>query len=133
MNRAEAKAVIAALIKLRGSATDEQALAAKDIYPTWKQEVSYTVGDRILYNGILYKVLTEHTSQEMWTPTDSPSLFTQVLIPDVALVPEWKQPDSTNAYMKDDTVTHNGSTWVSLVDNNVWEPTDAVPTLWEKQ
>lgn len=35
---------------------------------------------------------------------------------------EWQQPDSTNPYMKDDKVTHNGKTWVSDIDNNVWEP-----------
>ena len=28
----------------------------------------------------------------------------------------------TNPYKKGDKVTHNGSTWVSTVDNNVWEP-----------
>lgn len=31
-------------------------------------------------------------------------------------------PDSTNPYMTGDKVTHNGSTWVSTCDNNVWEP-----------
>jgi hypothetical protein len=46
----------------------------------------------------------------------------QVLIPDPETIPEWVQPGSTNPYMKGDKVTHNGSTWVSLVDNNVWEP-----------
>lgn len=34
----------------------------------------------------------------------------------------WEQPDSTNPYMTGDKVTHNGKTWVSDVDNNVWEP-----------
>ena len=35
---------------------------------------------------------------------------------------EWKQPDSTNPYQKGDKVTHNGKTWESTADNNVWEP-----------
>ena len=35
---------------------------------------------------------------------------------------EWAQPDSTNPYMKGDRVTHNGHTWESDIDNNVWEP-----------
>ena len=34
----------------------------------------------------------------------------------------WEQPDSTNPYMAGDKVTHNGKTWVSDIDNNVWEP-----------
>ena len=37
-------------------------------------------------------------------------------------VAEWVQPDSTNPYMTGDRVLHNGSTWESTVDNNVWEP-----------
>ena len=44
------------------------------------------------------------------------------LIPDPDVIPEWEQPDSTNPYSKGDKVTHNGKTWVSDVDNNVWEP-----------
>lgn len=55
-------------------------------------------------------------------PTDAPSLFAKVLIPDENVVPAWEQPDSTNPYMVGDKVTHNGGTWVSVVDNNVWEP-----------
>lgn len=133
MNRERARAVIAALVKLREVATDEQALEASAIYPEWKEDIVYAVGARVLYENVLYKVITAHTSQASWTPAVSPSLFAKVLIPDANVVPEWEQPDSTNPYMKGDKVMHNGFTWVSLVDNNVWEPTDAVPTLWEKQ
>ena len=133
MNRERARAVIAALVKLREVATDEQALEASAIYPEWKEDVEYAVGTRVLYEDVLYKVITAHTSQANWIPAVSPSLFAKVLIPDANVVPEWEQPDSTNAYAKGDTVTHNGFTWVSLTDNNVWEPSDLVPTLWEKQ
>ena len=37
--------------------TDEQAAKAPRLYPAWKASKSYTVGERIRYNGILYKVL----------------------------------------------------------------------------
>lgn len=131
MNREEAKAVIAALVKLRESATDEQALAAQELYPAWREDVEYKVGIRVLYEGTLYKVLQAHASQADWTPISSPSLFAQVLIPDANVIPEWVQPDSTNPYMTGDKVSHNGHTWVSLVDNNVWEPSESLSTLWE--
>ena len=133
MNRREAREIIAAIVKLRESVNDELALSVPMLYPAWREGIEYSVGYRVLYNEVLYKVLTAHTSQETWTPDVSPSLFAKVLIVDENVVPEWEQPDSTNPYMKGDTVMHNGNTWVSLVDNNVWEPTDAVPTLWEKQ
>ena len=51
-----------------------------------------------------------------------PALWAKVLIPDETVVPEWEQPDNTNPYSTGDKVTHNGKTWVSDVDNNVWEP-----------
>lgn len=129
----EAKAIVEALVVLRNSATDEQAIAVPALYPKWREDIAYKKGERVLYNDVLYNVLTEHTSQSDWAPDKASSLFAKVLIPDPDVVPEWEQPDSTNPYMKGDKVTHNGSTWISLIDNNVWEPTDAVPTLWSKQ
>lgn len=123
MNRRETQAFINSLIKLRDSLNDEIALTAVEVYPQWDGNgEAYKVGQRVQYNGVLYKVLTDHTSQEAWTPIDAPSLFAKVLIPDADVIPEWEQPDSTNAYKMGDKVTHNGKTWVSIVDNNVWEP-----------
>ncbi len=122
MNKQEMKAFVEAVINLRNSATDEQALTAIAAYPIWKDGVAYEAGARVLYNSILYKVLQPHTSQADWTPVAAPSLFAKVLIPDANVVPEWEQPDSTNPYMTGDKVTHNGKTWISTVDNNVWEP-----------
>jgi len=105
------------------SLSDEDALTGVELFPRWNENgISYAVGDRVLYNGTLFKCLQAHTSQVTWTPTDAPSLWTKVLIPDPEVIPEWEQPDSTNPYMKDDKVTHNGKTWQSNIDNNVWEP-----------
>ncbi len=104
------------------SLTDETALEAVDLFPAWKAGQSYTAGKRIKYSGVLYSVLQDHTSQADWTPDAAASLFAKVLIPDPDVIPEWEQPDSTNPYSAGDKVTHNGKTWVSDIDNNVWEP-----------
>lgn len=122
MKKHEARAFINSLITLRKAATDEQAVDAPAVYPEWKEDVQYYINDRVLYNGTLYKVLTDHTSQETWTPTDAPSLFAKVLIPDTDVIPEWEQPDSTNPYMKGDRVTYEGKTYESTIDDNVWTP-----------
>lgn len=123
MNRRETQAFINSLIKLRDSLNDETALTAVEVYPQWREEgEEYKAGQRIQYNGVLYKVLIDHTSQRDWAPDVAFSLFAKVLIPDVDVIPEWEQPESTNPYMKGDKVTHNGQTWVSIVDGNVWEP-----------
>ena len=122
MTRAEAESIVAALVKLRESATDELALSVPVLYPAWRSGVDYVAGQRVLHGGVLYKALQDHTSQDDWTPGAAPSLFAKVLIPDAETIPEWEQPDSTNPYSKGDKVTHNGKTWVSTIDNNVWEP-----------
>lgn len=114
--------IVNALVKLRGMATDEQACEVQVLYPEWKEGVEYAAGDRVLYGDVLYKVLTAHTSQAGWTPDAAVSLFAKVLIPDENVIPEWEQPESTNPYMKGDKVTHNGKTWISTTDGNVWEP-----------
>lgn len=101
---------------------DNTALRMVEFYPEWQVGVFYGVGFKVQRNGILYKTLTAHTSQEAWVPEDAPSLFAKVLIPDENVIPEWEQPDSTNAYMIGDKVTYGGKTWECTVDNNVWTP-----------
>ena len=122
MTKQEAKAFIEAFVRLRELATDEMSLQVPNLYPAWRPDVIYATGDRVLYEDILYKVLQAHVSQEAWTPIDTPSLFAKVLIPDVNVIPEWEQPDSTNAYMKGDKVTFEGKIYISIIDNNVWAP-----------
>ena len=128
-----AKIVRATMDKAGAMLTDEQALQVTTLYPLWDAAKTYAVGARVRYGGELYRRLTAHTAQAAWTPTDAHSLWAKVLTdPSGAILP-WVQPDSTNPYAKGDKVTHNGKTWESLVDNNVWEP-GAVGTesLWKE-
>lgn len=112
------------------SLDDSDALEAKQLYPNWSGEgIQYAVGDRVRYNEVLYKVLQAHTSQQGWTPIAAPSLFAKVLIPQPDVIPEWEQPDSTNAYMKGDKVSFEGHIYESAIDNNVWSPS-AYPAGW---
>ena len=101
---------------------DNTALRMVEFYPEWASDTDYATGFKVQYGGKLYKCLTAHASQADWTPDAAPSLWAKVLIPSPDVIPEWEQPDSTNPYMQGDKVTHNGKTWVSDVDNNVWKP-----------
>ena len=105
------------------SLTEAEAITATCLHPKWSGDsVQYTAGQRVQDDGVLYTVLQAHTSQPDWKPADAPSLFAKVLIPDPTVIPEWEQPESTNPYAKGDKVAHNGKTWVSDIDGNVWEP-----------
>ena len=116
--------------------SDEQALQVPLTFPKWQANKEYVAGDRVLYLGVLYKVLQAHTSQQGWEPDIAPSLFAKNLIVkdedgEQVDIPEWVQPDSTNPYMIGDKVIFEGKVYQSVIDNNVWSPTD-YPQGWEE-
>ena len=109
---------------------DVVALEIQEFYDEWKSGISYEVGRYVTFNNILYKVLTEHTSQDDWTPDASPSLFANVLTSLDGTPQEWERPDSTNAYMIGDKVIFESIVYESIIDNNVWSPTE-YPQGWK--
>lgn len=111
------------------SLSDEDALKAINLFPNWVEETQYVVDQRVRYNNILYKCLITHVSQAAWTPDVAVSLWARVLIPDPDVIPDWEQPDSTNAYMKGDKVMFEGHVYESAIDNNIWSPS-AYPAGW---
>ena len=113
-----------------GDLTDEQASALYDLFPRWRPNRDVAVDEVYGFSGTLYRVVQAHTTQADWTPPEVPALF--VPYTPAGVIAEWVQPTgSQNAYDTGDQVTHNGSTWESLVDANVWEPgTDE--TLWSE-
>ena len=103
----------------------------------WSGEgVSYEVGKRVEYNGVVYKVLQAHTSQATWNPADVPSLFAKVINEqdEQGEWPVWEQPDSTNSYSVGDKVWYpdrDGKLYECLIDGNVWSPVD-YPAGWKE-
>ena len=110
---------------------DAVALEISEFYDEWKPNQKYEVGRYLRYKEVLYKVLQPHTSQDSWTPDVTASLYAKVLIdPTGETIPEWVQPDSTNAYMTGDKVRYNGAVYESTIDNNIWSP-EAYPAGWK--
>ena len=104
------------------SLSDTDALDGVELFPAWAVGADYAADQRIRYGDKLYRCVQAHTSQAAWTPEAAPALWAKVQLPDPEVIPEWEQPGSTNPYMIGDKVRHNGKTWVSTIDNNVWEP-----------
>ena len=120
MTRAKAKQLRQLIEQLAVTLEDETALTGVELFPMWTIGRAYAVDDRVQYGGTLYKCVQAHTSQADWTPDITPALWVAVSIEEY---PEWVQPTGAHdAYNIGDKVTHNGKTWVSDVDNNVWEP-----------
>lgn len=112
----------ALILKASSSLTDTDALQGIELFDPWAADKSYEVGDRIRYEGQLYKCLIAHASQSSWTPDVSPSLWVRVDDPSQEW-PEWVQPlGSTDAYAKGAKVSHNDKHWISDIDYNVYEP-----------
>ena len=120
MTRGKAKQLRALIEALSASLSDETALTGVELFPPWSVGKSYATGDRLQYEGTLYKCVQGHTSQADWTPPATPALWTAVSIDEY---PAWVQPTGAHdAYSKGDKVTHSGKRWTSDVDNNTWEP-----------
>ena len=113
--------------------SDAQALQVPMLFDEFDGNgVAYEVGKRIMFEGVLYKVIQAHTSQADWTPAAAPSLFAKVINETIdGSIPEFEQPDSTNPYMKGDKVIFNGKVYESLIDNNVYSP-EAYPAGWKE-
>ena len=113
--------------------SDAQALQVPMLFDEFDGNgVAYEVGKRIMFEGVLYKVIQAHTSQAEWTPIAAPSLFAKVINETVdGSIPEFEQPDSTNPYMKGNRVIFNGKVYESLIDNNVYSP-EAYPAGWKE-
>ena len=118
-----ARQLRATIEELATNLTDNAALEAKELFSIWSTDTDYIVDDRVRYEDGLYRVLQNHTSQDDWTPTNSPALFAEILPgQDGTDIGEWVQPDSTNPYQIGDRVIHNGVVYECTVANNVWEP-----------
>ena len=106
------------------SLPDEDALEAVELFPAWKAETAYAVGERIRYGEKLYRCEQAHTSQAAWIPPETPALWTEVAKP--GEIPVWRQPTGAqDAYMTGDKVDYpdkDGPVYMSITDNNTWLP-----------
>ena len=61
------------------SLNDNEAVQAKQLYPKWEPNQTYTTGFKFQYNGDLYKCFMDHTSQSNWLPgVGTESLYTRI-------------------------------------------------------
>ena len=80
------------------SLTEAEAITATCLHPKWNGDgVQYTAGQRVQYNGELYKVKDGmgHTSQTDWSPDMAASLFEKI--------------NETNSGTKADPIPYSGN------------------------
>lgn len=120
MTRAEAITYRSKIEAAASTMADETALTAVELFPAWAVGKAYAVGDRVQYNGALYKCVQAHTSQVDWAPDATPALWVAV---SVDTWPEWVQPTGAHdAYNRGDKVSYNGKRYICTADANVYAP-----------
>lgn len=124
ITRKKAIALRALIEQAAISLSDEEALGGIELFPAWATNTTYQLDVRVRYKGKLYKCVQAHTSQDNWTPSDTPALWTEVAKP--GEIPVWKQPTGAqDSYMTGDKVWFpdvNTTIYVSIVDFNTWAP-----------
>lgn len=93
ISRQEARKLRAMIEKASASLEDSDALEAVKLFKSWFAGIKWTKDDRFQYNGELFKVLQDHTSQADWLPDSTPSLYAKVERPG-----EGDSPDNPIAY-----------------------------------
>lgn len=117
--------------------TDEQALEIASIYPSWEPKHTYKIGDYVTYgtnatgDPQLYKVVQDHTSQDIYPPGEGTESLYDALGLDESGYPIWTRPSGAHdAYNKGDIVNYNGQLYRSLIDGNTYTP-EEYPAGWE--
>jgi hypothetical protein len=132
MKRSELYKIRAMIEKAAVSLADDDAIEAAELFPAWAVGTAYSADQRIRYGDKLYRCVQAHTSQADWKPDSTPALWTEVAKP--GEIPVWKQPTGAqDAYAKGDKVWFpdvNTTVYESIIDSNVWSPTD-YPQGWK--
>ena len=119
----QSRAAVMMLVRSQApSLSDEQALELDAMYPEYDATAKYGKGDIVRDAGRLYRAVN-NVNASPTHPADDGVNWRLMDEPDEDGVFPWRQPyGKKDYYRKGDTVTHDGSTWVSDVNKNVWEP-----------
>jgi len=94
----------------------------------WSADGGYlTAGSVVIYDGYTWQVIQTHKPQVGWEPDKVPALFRRLAAIDEPpdTVTEWVKPTGGHdAYQTGDKVTYQGKVYESLINANVWSPTE---------
>ena len=119
------------------SFTNEQLISVSSFFPDWETDHKYIKGEIINYNGNLYRIGQDHTSQSNWLPDSAgvTALYSAIKIDDDTGYETWKAWDGVSGiYAKDQIVKdpNDGLLYKSTIANNVWGPPSSFSTYWTK-
>lgn len=115
--------------------TDEQALSVSMLFNEWVVGKEYKKGYIVRYNGELYRIGQDHTSQEQWKPGDTgvTALYSHITITEEGYE-VWKPWDGVSGIYAEGQIVedpNDGKLYMSKIPNNVWGPPSQQPMYWE--
>lgn len=114
----------------KGDIDEVTASEHAEIFLPWREKMQCTTGMLLQYEGLLYKVLEDHTSQADWLPNKTPALYKVIGINENG-IPEYSRPvSSEDTYMIGDEMMFKDVHYRSKIDYNVWTP-EEYPDGWE--
>lgn len=114
----------------KGDIDEVTASEHAEIFLPWREKMQCTTGMLLQYEGLLYKVLQDHTSQADWLPNKTPALYKVIGINENG-IPEYSRPvSSEDTYMIGDEMMFKDVHYRSKIDYNVWTP-EEYPDGWE--
>ena len=104
-------------------------------FMSWQPGYDYKKDWIIEYDGNLYRIGQDHTSQAQWIPgtPGTESLYSKIEITEEGYE-VWKEWDGVSGiYAKDQIVRDptDEQLYKSLIDNNVWGPPSTQPNYWQ--
>lgn len=96
------------------TASVEMVKKYKAFLDDWSSNTNYKKSQRIVFNGIPYSIVSEHTSKDGDTPDKTPLLYE-----DMTKEKEVKSWDEKAIYNKGDMVITRGIVFVSKINKNV--------------
>lgn len=122
-------------IVMRENLTDKEALNFQKFYPSWQVGFDYKKDWIIQYDGSLYRIGQDHTSQAQWTPGSegTTALYSKISISEEGYE-VWKEWDGVSGSYKSGQIVedpNNNQLYISKIDSNVWGPPSEQPTYWE--
>lgn len=73
------KQLISSIRGMTTTATDDVAARSVDLYPDWAAGLQVKAGDRYQCDGLLYKALQDHVTQDNWRPGQATASIWQVI------------------------------------------------------
>ena len=122
-------------IIMRVNLSDKEAVNLETFYPEWKTGVDYKQNWIVRYDGSLYRIGQDHTSQEQWIPGSdgTTSLYSKIEITESGYE-VWKEWDGVSGSYSSGQIVedpNDNQLYISKIDSNVWGPPSQQPTYWD--